>query len=519
MNNEDVKENEILYEFVWNGGFSYLTYLKIETQASLIDQKLIISTQSFVLGAFPLRKKITELSLDHIRTLSTGSKINWFDLIFSILFILLTLISMSFWPLVPTVLFLLRTFNTSIFITDHLANKISIPTNAKDAAIQFVRRIAYVIHEQTEATHSAGLSPQNRISPPIIPTTESHTMKTVFLVISAAIIAISILFVGIYSRGGFDNQNIKSVREGKVPGSDLSMSQVLENKKYFSNVEWKQVEYSKNDLDHYVMYQATYSDQGVKVFVRTVFQVFGKDHFQALETSVDGQPLELSDWQDLLTSLILKDNNTAAATKAVPKPTENKPQPKAAPVQEPIKQPNNAPVPATKAPNPDSKVVLLKDFVKWSPSIVDAILPLKLDGEKMNLVVGYETQSGMKLQLQDRTKKWNLRLKGGSNAFNSYGDLNEGFNLYVKDHNFDVEPTPEVVVVASNGLMETYVWVFAYNFVYYEKSGTAPLEQIWFGEGQSNVILNGNEIVLPFGSQGLSETYVYENLTFQKKQR
>ncbi|SFM25354.1 hypothetical protein SAMN03159341_12263 [Paenibacillus sp. 1_12] len=549
------------FSFEWNGGFSYLTYLKKKSTVTVTDQHLHIKAQNFLLGIFPTHPRITELPLTHVRGLSIASKINWFDLVFSILFVIVTLITMSFWPLVLTIVFILCTFNTSIYITDHLGNRIEIPSGSKSAAVQFVQRVAQVTNPFAETASTVEHAAHPSITKPILLTKESSKIsngnplslpsdspvrsdqqaddrlssrlhsdllvqfkrpkltKTIFLVVSAALVALSILYVGILSRGGFDNQYVKWVKEGKVPESTISMSQVLENKNFFSNVEWEQIGYGKNDLDKYVMYQATYSVQGVKVFIRTVFQVFGKDHFQAIEFSADGQILEVSDWYDFLSSVTPKDNSTAAP-KAVPtKPAENKQQPKTAPMQEPINQPNNASVPATNEPSSVTKVVMLKDFVKWTPSTVNATLLLNLDGEKMNLVVGYDTPNGIKLQLQGKTENWNLRLKDGNNAFNNYGDLKEGFNLYIKDHSFDNKSTPEVVVVASNGMMETYVWVFSYNFVYYEKSGAAPLEQIWFGEGQSTVMLDGNKIVLPFGSQGLSAEYVYDNLTFKEKQR
>ncbi|MNP51768.1 hypothetical protein D3C76_1461150 [compost metagenome] len=75
---------------------------------------------------------------------------------------------------------------------------------------------------------------------------------------------------------------------------------------------------------------------------------------------------------------------------------------------------------------------------------------------------------------------------------------------------------PEVTLVASDGLLETYIWVYSYNYTFSEQ-GTSPLELIWYSEGQSDVVLEGDKIILPYGSQGLFDEYAYSNNTFIKQ--
>lgn len=510
------------FSFVWNGGFSYLTYLKKKSTVIISEQHLQINTQNFYLGVIPARPRTTELSFHNVREVALASEINWFDLVFSILFLIATLITMKFWFLVLTAIFLLCTFNTSVRITDSLGNRIRILSGSKDAANQFAQKLTLATNQRFETAAASEVKSHSPIVQPITVTKESNKKKTVFWVASAALVALSILFVGIYSRGGFDNKYVNWVREGNVPGSSLTMKQVLENSKYFSNIEWSQVAQNghKNDVNKYVMYQGTYSDQGVKVAVQTIFQVFGENHFQAVETSANGDQLNLPDWQDFLVEQTYR-YGKPADPKAAPATVSSKTALKEAPPQQTTKQPESPQATTSKNQTGASKDVSLQSFKKWSPSDADLTLPLKLDGENMSFRIGRDTPNGVKVQISNQDRAWNLRLpsgESGASPFDSSGELKKGFGLYVKDHNFDAEPTPEVVVGASDGLLETYVWVFSFNFLYGE-SKTAPLELIWYGEGQSDVILDGNKILLPYGSKGLYEEYVYSNLTFEKTKK
>lgn len=164
-------------------------------------------------------------------------------------------------------------------------------------------------------------------------------------------------------------------------------------------------------------------------------------------------------------------------------------------------------------------MVNLQSFVKWSPPEPDVTLPFNLDGETVSLQIGMDSPNGIKVLALSESlgQGWYLPLNTGEGGspFDDFGDLKEGFSLYVKDYDFGNDSVPEIVIAASDGMLETYVWVFGYNYTFMEY-GTSPLDLIWNGEGQSDVILEANKILLPFGSQGLFEEYVYDNNTFTK---
>lgn len=502
------------FSFEWNGGFSYLTYLKVKTDVTLSEQRMLINTKNYILGAFPGGSKTSEVTLANIKGLSVSSKINWFDLVFSILFVIVTFISMKLWFLLLTAFFIWRTFNTCISITDHHGNKIRIPTGSKASANNFVQKVSQVANQYLEAATSEENESRTAATQPIVPTVKSNKMKTFFLFASAAVVALVILFVALQSRGGSDSQYVEWVKEGTVTGTNLKMSQVLENEAYFSNVEWKEVQEEGNNLDNFVLYQATFSDQGVKVAIRTVFQVFGEDHFEAVETSSDGDILHTSDWYVFLADMADRYQNVSTPMQ-VSQTSETEQQESPA-SQETTITPSESPVTTpSEVTEPKSDLINLKSFVKWSPSDSDVTVPLELDGEKVNLLVGLDSPNGVKLLALSESLEegWPLQLKtteGDFGPFDEFGDLKEGFSLYIKEYDFENDSVPEVVIAVSDGMLETYAWVFGYNYVFTE-FGTSPLDLIWYGEGQSDLMLEGNKILLPFGSQGLFDEYVYSN--------
>lgn len=329
--------------------------------------------------------------------------------------------------------------------------------------------------------------------------------------------------VAIQSNGGTgdgaDNKYVEWVKNGVITGTDLKMSQVLENDKYFSNVEWKEVKEEGNDLDKFVMYQATLSDQDVKVSIRTVFQVFGENHFEAVETSSDGEILHTSDWYVFLADMVDKYKGVESPATAE---QSNKPeQEQTVEVEETATQIENSNVDSNNPVTPSSEEINLTSFVKWSPADPDTTLPLQFDGENVTLQVGLDSPNGIKVLAMSENlgQGWNLTLDTNADSgspFDEFGDLREGFSLYINHYYFEDDTAPEIVIAASDGMLETYVWVFGYNYTFTE-NGTQPLDLIWYGEGQSDVILEGNKILLPFGSQGLFDEYVYSNNTFVKQ--
>ncbi|KAF6627801.1 hypothetical protein H6F38_21960 [Paenibacillus sp. EKM208P] len=527
------------FNFEWNGGFSYLTYLKKRTTATFEGEKLLLTRQNFILGAFPLQPSTQDIPLTNINSIAVGSKINWFDLVFAILFVFVTLITMNFLPLLLTTLFLWRTFNTNIQIRQRSGNNLNILTGSKGDANSFIRVLADTINQIKHSDNTE--TGQN----PIVPQVLSNKPKKIFGIVSAGIVAILILLLVIASRGGFDNPYVTWVKDATVPGgTHHTMDEALSNDKYFSNVVWKQVNKDGNeeDVNKYVMYQATYTDQGVSINIQTVFQVFAKNQFTPVAYAIDGDEQELSDWTYFLVEVTSKldesnpssDKETwqeSASTSSTSTSSQSEPPAQAhteakSSVQEPTPpvQAATAPVKEVQTPAPASDAaptVSLKDFKHWTPPAADLTYPVRLDGDKMDIVLGLDHPNGVKVQVVNYAMKqgWNIPLPPieGHTPFDESGDLLPDYSLAVKEHDFTKDGTPEIVLVASDGQMDMYVWILTYNFMASEQ-GTSPLELLWSGMGQSDILMSGNQFLLPYGSQGLYEEYKYANGVFIKAQ-
>jgi len=137
VQNESVLEE---YSFTWNGGISYLTYLKENTKVTVTNQRLLIETKKYYMGFIPSGAKTVEVPLDRINELTTSKRINWLDLIFAIGFTIATFTGV-FFAAILAIIFYLCAFNTNIILINKLNQKIVIPSASKKVAMQFVERV------------------------------------------------------------------------------------------------------------------------------------------------------------------------------------------------------------------------------------------------------------------------------------------------------------------------------------------------------------------------------------------
>lgn len=508
------------FSFKWSGGFSYFTYLKKNTVATITNQKISVITENLLLGVIPMQKSTKEIDINDITSISTGLKINWFDLVSAGLFLILSLLTLSFWPLILTVLFLLLTFNTSINIVGLSGNRTYILTKDKQAAVSFAKKITRTINQTSESVENAApLASASKVH--LVPTVYNNKTKYTFQIIGACVVAIAIFIVAIFSRGGFENSYVQWVRDYNIPGINRSMSSVLENKEQFTDVEWQQVTKNGNedDVNKYVMYKATYSESGVSVNLQTIFQVYAENQFDPVEFTIDGASYELPEWNLFLVDVAEKQDGN----KNIEYPQDSEVTALDSLNEEPTTEQTDQPATQIESVSPVTGIheISLMNFLIWDTSDNDKKLSLNLDGEKSSVVVGNDTPNGINLRvfIDSMQSAWRLDLPVvGDGPFDEFGDLFNGFSLYLKDHDFDEDGTPELVVAASNQIDQTFVWVFGYNFVALE-NGTAPLELLLNVEGQADIYVNSNSITLPYGSQGLFDEYIYDNGAFtQDKQ-
>ncbi|MBP1943977.1 hypothetical protein [Cytobacillus luteolus] len=134
---KDSTPKELLFE--WDKHLSYLTLNKIKTKVTIDNPNLFIERRNHYLGLVPGRTKDQKLPLSNIAKLSVRKKINLFDILLGLTFIILGFAQPLFF------IFAIITFWTGVsnkvIITTNLKSKFIIPTNSKENAQQLIEAI------------------------------------------------------------------------------------------------------------------------------------------------------------------------------------------------------------------------------------------------------------------------------------------------------------------------------------------------------------------------------------------
>ncbi len=130
-------ENEFVLK--WDKHLSYLTLNDITTKATLKDNTLYLQKQNKILGI--IKGKITKqkIPLSNIERLSIRKKINLFDILLGLTFLVLTIGHPLF--LVFAIITFWTGISTKIIITTNLNSKFMISTDSKDVARKLIEAI------------------------------------------------------------------------------------------------------------------------------------------------------------------------------------------------------------------------------------------------------------------------------------------------------------------------------------------------------------------------------------------
>ncbi|WFA84199.1 hypothetical protein [Paenibacillus amylolyticus] len=155
--------------------------------------------------------------------------------------------------------------------------------------------------------------------------------------------------------------------------------------------------------------------------------------------------------------------------------------------------------------------------IEWIPGNVDATLPIKFGKVKAELILGQDHPNGVRalVLFPSSSIAWPLDLSGSedSGAFDDFGELQEGYKLQAAIYDFDQDDIPELIVAAGDSLLDESIWVFSFtNAADFTKIN--PLNQELSVTGQSFIELDNNEIIAPYGSQGLYDSYKYVDKQF-----
>ncbi len=512
------------FKLIWRGGFSYLTYLLKETTITLKEQEVDIQTQKKVLGIIPSGTDNKKLAYSDVRKITTGTKISWFQLLFAIFFaaiaasLLATGSGIRWVALIAAAVFFWLSFrSTHLTLSNRTGATTSIRSDSKKVTGTLLERLVQRI---------------DQVQPGQVDVIREGKAKKAIVASLSALVIIIFAVASLTSKEG--NPYIELVQNSAFAETKYSMQDIVEHSEYFSNPTWKMVTYDgASDLDNYVMYEGSFSESGVQVLTRAIFQVFGETHFEVVEFSVDGELFEpaftefnmfiahvvdkiegrtptAADFETTETNEVGQADNSEAITTETPVNEEIID-------TEPVASPAQAEIPS----EPANDALTLNNFLQWIPSNEPLISNQILDGNEIIVTIERDNPIGNLIQAHSALidGQWDIPLPVSEfmdTPFDDDFELRSGFNFYLTYHDFSMtNDVPKLIIAASDEMLETYVWVYEYNFLYAEDRSN-PFNLIWSGEGQSNVFIQDDSILLPFGSQGLFEEYMYKNSDFIK---
>lgn len=156
--------------------------------------------------------------------------------------------------------------------------------------------------------------------------------------------------------------------------------------------------------------------------------------------------------------------------------------------------------------------------VEWQPGAPDVTLPIRFGTTEAELVLGLDHPNGTKAVMifPSTPVGWQLDLYGmDTEVFDEYGELQEGYKIQAALHDFDQDGINELIVTAGNSIIDLSIWVYSFTTVG-DLQKINPIKQELSITGQRYIELDGDEIIAPYGSQGLFNFYKYVDKVFMQ---
>lgn len=157
--------------------------------------------------------------------------------------------------------------------------------------------------------------------------------------------------------------------------------------------------------------------------------------------------------------------------------------------------------------------------LEWTMEQPDQTIQLHFGDVSAELLVGQDHPNGTKIivSIPENQIGWQIvsPSKSVSNSFSESGELRKGYKIQAAEHDFDNDGKNELVIVAGNQLFDATIWVFSFHKVdNYQKINPMVVELLT--DGQQYIAIEGNKMIVPFGSQGLFNSYYYFNQMFMQ---
>jgi len=170
-----------------------------------------------------------------------------------------------------------------------------------------------------------------------------------------------------------------------------------------------------------------------------------------------------------------------------------------------------------------NQIISIPNSIIWGKTSFDNVtlkLNYKSTVKPTELIVGRDHPNGIRILALFPGYGVHLPVKYEKDfgGFNDYGELNEGYYIQVVEYDFDRDDAPEIIVAVGNGLTDLAVNIVKYNAPKLPKDAGRNENWSLVGSfsGQEKVLIEGNTISLPYGSQGLYTKYTWSKNKFAK---
>ena len=153
----------------------------------------------------------------------------------------------------------------------------------------------------------------------------------------------------------------------------------------------------------------------------------------------------------------------------------------------------------------------LKNTKSFKNGEEDKELPIKLQDGKATIYIGQDHPNGMKIRLVKGDIGIPIYLEQvNDEILDEFGEFvdYEGFSLTVGTYDFNNDKNEEIIITIGDNLVTGQVWVYSYHEVD-DISKINPFYMEMTASYQSKIWIEKNKILIPYGSQGLFDEYVW----------
>lgn len=171
--------------------------------------------------------------------------------------------------------------------------------------------------------------------------------------------------------------------------------------------------------------------------------------------------------------------------------------------------------------DPDLLVNVLSDnrHIEWDATKEnnDSQISIDINGDKKKekVIIGRDHPNSTKVLVILGNTGYEILNQGKilEDAFDEFGDLNDGYFIQTSFFDFDKDGWKEIIIAVGNKLDELGVGIYKYDNGYELK-----YKQVGYIEGQKNIFINKDgSIDVMYGSQGLFDEYKYINGSIVKQ--